>query len=141
MSFFNPVRALRDAFARVKSRFTGGAEHMKLGRLGEDLAANALKSYGYRIAERNVKVYKREIDIVAVDGETLVFIEVKTRGDHSFGKPLEAVDKKRRERLRKAGELYVMTKKLGKASIRFDVVTVDFTDDPAGRVEIIKNAF
>ncbi len=114
---------------------------MKLGRLGEDLAANALKSDGYRIAERNVKVYKREIDIVAVDGETLVFIEVKTRGDHSFGKSLEAVDKKRRERLRKAGELYVMTKKLGKASIRFDVVTVDFTDDPEGKVEIIKNAF
>jgi len=135
------LRRLRDHLAYARSRSFRGPEHLRLGKLGEDLAVNALRAEGFRIAGRNVKVYNREIDVVAVEGDTLVFAEVKTRSGHSFGAPLEAVDKKRRDRLRKAAELYALEKKLGRVPIRFDVVTVDFAQNPSGRIEIIRNAF
>ncbi len=141
MSFRKIFRGLRDAFSKFRFRFTPGARHLKLGKLGEELASNALRAEGYRITDRNLKVQKREIDIVAIDGDALVFIEVKTRSGHSHGKPAGAVNKNRRIRMRKAAELYAMYKRLKDVSIRFDVVTVDFTDDPKGKVEIIKNAF
>ena len=87
------------------------------------------------------RVYGREIDVVALDSGTLVFVEVKARKDHSHGKPLEAVDMKRRARLRKAAGLYTLREKLGKVPVRFDVVTVDFTNNASGQVEVIRNAF
>ncbi|VAX24890.1 hypothetical protein MNBD_NITROSPINAE04-2218 [hydrothermal vent metagenome] len=141
MSWRQTLRGLRDLYSKFISRFTPGAKHLKLGKLGEEMASNALSAEGYRITDRNLKVDKREIDIVAIDGGALVFIEVKTRSGHSHGKPAEAIDKNRRARMRKAGELYAMYKRLKGVSIRFDVVTVDFADDPKGKVEIIKNAF
>ena len=134
-------KSLLDALARLKDRFRNGSAHTKLGKLGEDLAVNALSADGYKIVERNAKIYKREVDVIAVDGDLLVFIEVKARSDHSFGKPLEAIDNKRQARLRKAAQLYIMRKKLKSTSVRFDVVTVDFTNNPKGEVEIVKNAF
>ncbi len=136
------LRMLRDLAARLKSEYIHKApEHIRLGKLGEDLACNALRYEGYRIVERNVKIYRREVDVVAVEKGTLVFVEVKTRADRSFGKPLEAVDTKRRNRLRKAAELYALGKKMKNISIRFDVVTVDFSENNAGTIEIVKNAF
>jgi len=141
MSFRKILLGLRDLYSKLIFRLTPGAKHLRLGKLGEEMASNALRSEGYRITDRNLKVDKREIDIVAIDGGALVFIEVKTRSGHSHGKPAEAVDKTRRIRMRKAGELYAMYKRLKDVSIRFDVVTVDFADDPKGKVEIIKNAF
>jgi len=133
--------SLLDAVARIKSRLRPGPDHLRLGRLGEDLAVNRLMAEGYRIVERNLKVAGREVDVVAVEKDFLVFLEVKTRKDASFGPPLMAVDKKRRARLRKAAEIYAMEKRLKGVSIRFDVVTVDFCHDPAGKVELIRNAF
>ena len=141
MSLHKIFHRLRDVFSKFRFRLSPGAKHLKLGKLGEKLASSALRSEGYRITDRNLKVQKREIDIVAIDGDALVFIEVKTRSGHSHGKPVEAIDKKRRIRMRKAAELYAMYKRLKDVSIRFDVVTVDFTDNPKGNVEIIKNAF
>jgi len=136
------LKMLRDLAARLKSGYFHKApEHIRLGKLGEDLACNALRHQGYRLVDRNVKIYKREVDVIAVEKGTLVFVEVKARSDHSFGKPLEAVDTKRRNRLRKAAELYALGKKMKNVSIRFDVVTVDFSEDNAGTIEIIKNAF
>jgi len=114
---------------------------MKLGGYGEDLAVNALIAEGYRIVERNARIYKREVDIIATDGQTLVFIEVKARKDHSYGKPLEAVTPKRRARIRKAAELYVMKNRMKNAPVRFDVVCVDFAGGDAPEVEVVKNAF
>lgn len=141
MSFRKIFRGLRDFFSKLRFRLSPGAKHLKLGKLGEELASSALRAEGYKITDTNLKVEKREIDIVAIDGGALVFIEVKTRSDHSHGKPAAAVDKTRRARMRKAAELYAMYKRLKNVSIRFDVVTVDFADDPRGKVEIIKNAF
>ena len=135
-------RSLRDRYAFIKMRFSGGAEHIKLGRLGEDLAINALIESGYEVVDRNRIVLKREVDVIARDGATLVFIEVKTRKSDKFGSPAEAINKKRQKRLKQAAELYCMEQKLtNKVSVRFDVVTVDYTKSRTPDVEIIKNAF
>jgi len=125
----------------VKSIPQSEAKHIKLGRAGEDLAVKALLADGYKIKERNAKVSKREVDIIATDGDLLVFVEVKTRSNRSFGKPLEAVDNRRRKRLRQAAEIYLLKKKFKGVSVRFDVVSVDFTDGIKPEIEIVKNAF
>ncbi len=135
------IKKVRDYLANRKYGKDGGAGHIRLGRLGEDLAVNELKAKGYKIAERNARIYKREVDVIAMDGDMIVFVEVKSRSTHSHGKPIEAIDKKRQGRLRKAAELYLLQKKMKGASIRFDVVTVDYTDNPKPKIEIVKNAF
>jgi len=134
------IRNIMDRLAQIKSNRDTGTAHLKLGRLGEDLAVNALKERGYRIAERNAKIEKHEVDVIAVDGETLVFIEVKTRSSHEYGPPMSAITPKRIARFKKAATLYTMKKKIKNVSIRFDVVTVDFADGKR-EVEVVKNAF
>lgn len=67
-----------------------------LGIEGENAAAKFLEKKGYRIISRNYKTHIGEIDIIAQDGNTIVFVEVKTRGNESFGKPFEAVNKRKR---------------------------------------------
>lgn len=84
-----------------------------LGSKGEDLAVRFLKRKGYRIIERNYKTPIGEIDIIAQDGGTLVFIEVKTRTSASFGYPFEAVDRKKRQKLKNLALLY-LKKRRGK---------------------------
>ncbi|MBI5814872.1 MAG: YraN family protein [Nitrospinae bacterium] len=141
MSFWRSwLRKARDWIAKLKADKSGGPKHLKLGKLGEDLAVNALKERGYRIAERNFIINRHEIDIIAVDGEFLVFVEVKTRSDKSYGPPMAAITPKVVARLKKAAQMYTMKKKLTNAYVRFDVVTVDYADgDP--KVEIVRNAF
>ncbi|MBI4666355.1 MAG: YraN family protein [Nitrospinae bacterium] len=127
--------------AFLKARTGSSAGHLRLGRLGEDLAANALIGGGYKILHRNLKVYRREVDIIADHNGTLVFVEVKTRANHSFGTPLGSINHKREKRLREAAELYAMRNKITNRSIRFDVVSVDFSEGGGPKLEIIKNAF
>lgn len=132
----------RGAIARMKNRLFGkGPAHLRLGKLGEDLAAASLSSRGYTIIERNARIYRREVDIIAKDGDVLVFVEVKARTGRTHGGPEGAVNNRRRARLKKAALLYAASKKLNGASIRFDVVTVDFSENDNGEVEIIRNAF
>ncbi|VAX26056.1 hypothetical protein MNBD_NITROSPINAE02-357 [hydrothermal vent metagenome] len=135
------IKPVLDFIANWKHRNMKGARHIRLGRLGEDLAVNELKANGYKISERNAKVYKREVDVIAMDGDMIVFVEVKSRSGHRYGRPIEAIDNKRKGRLRKAAELYLAQKKIKGASVRFDVVTVDYTDSPKPKIEIVKNAF
>ncbi|MDH4185346.1 MAG: YraN family protein, partial [Nitrospinota bacterium] len=95
----------------------------------------------YRILDRNLKVSGREVDVIALDGEILAFVEVKTRSGGALVHPLLAVDGKRQARLRQAARFYAAQKKLREVSIRFDVVTLDFSQAADGRAELIKNAF
>ncbi len=137
------LRRFFDNFSGGLAKLIPGSEakHIKLGKLGEDLAVKALVADGYKIKERNSRISKREVDIIATHGDLLVFVEVKTRSNRSFGKPLEAVDNKRRNRLRRAAEIYLLKKKFKDVSVRFDIVTVDFTDSAKPEIEIVKNAF
>lgn len=134
-------RSIRDAIAFAKARYGNGAPHIRLGKLGEDLAVNVLREAGFTIIERNKRVLRREVDIIAWEGDALVFVEVKTRKSRAFGAPSEALTESRRDRLRKAASLYCFRHHIVKTPIRFDVVTVEFSDQIRPDIEIIKNAF
>lgn len=111
-----------------------------LGNKGEDLAVIFLEKKGYKIIAKNYKNYVGEIDIIARDGETTVFIEVKTRANDSFGCPFEAVHIKKRLKLRNLALLY-MKKRGEEIPIRFDVLSIMYTDNGQKQIEHIKDAF
>ena len=111
----------------------------RLGIEGEDLAVRFLKKKGYRIVSRNFKSSVGEMDIIAEDGDTLVFVEVKTRTDDSFGHPFEAVTPRKREKLRKVALSYLKHSRCEMAS-RFDILSIE-TDGASHTIEHIKDAF
>jgi putative endonuclease len=117
----------------------------RLGRLGEQLAAEHLIRRGFDVVERNYRTRWGELDIVASDGHTLVFCEVKTRRDSPPGaQPLDAVNMRKRSQVRKmAGQwLVARTDRPFADRIRFDAIGVTF--DSAGtlvRIEHLEDAF
>lgn len=112
----------------------------RLGDLGEDLAARHIERQGYRIIERNYRCPLGEIDCVAVQGRTLVFLEVKARRTGEYGGPLEAVDTRKRRRMTRLARYYAMEKRLDNVPQRFDVVAVWLQGNRA-RIEVYENAF
>jgi putative endonuclease len=119
------------------------AERQETGRWGEAQAERFLKRKRYRILGRRVRMGRRdEIDLVARDGGALVFVEVKTRQDESFGRPMSAVDKRKRHALCRAAVRYLKEAGWPDVCFRFDVVEV--IRDSEGRVPVIRhveNAF
>ncbi|MBS3898282.1 MAG: YraN family protein [Dethiobacter sp.] len=109
-----------------------------LGKKGEELAAAYLAGRGYVILARNWCCQSGELDMVAKDGDTLVFIEVKTRRSALCGSPAEAVDARKQERVRLVARHYLYENRTGAAKYRFDVVAVNVTDNT---IKIIKDAF
>jgi putative endonuclease len=112
----------------------------QLGDAGEDLAASALKRQGYKILERNYLTPLGEIDLIARQGKTMVFIEVKTRRGERFGAPQEAVSLVKQNKLRRLADYYLKQKKLGEVPVRFDVVGIT-VNEKGPQIEIIQNAF
>lgn len=101
--------------------------NQSLGKLGEDLACEYLSKHGYRILERNFKRRYGELDIVALSGTVLVFIEVKTRIGNSFGLPEEAVTpRKLREVIKTAGFYKLLHPELPE-SLRIDVIGIELS--------------
>ena len=118
-----------------------GLKEMKtLGTKGENLAVTFLKKKGYKIIARNYKTFIGEIDIIAKDGNTTVFIEVKTRTNDSFGYPFEAVHNKKRQKLKNIALLYLKNRGQ-ESSVRFDVLSIIYTDNGKETIEHIKDAF
>lgn len=116
-----------------------------IGNIGEDYAAKVLKKSKYKILERNFTVRGGEIDIIAKDGEYLVFVEVKLRKSTDFGRPSEFVGFSKQEHLRKTALLY-MKKTEYEGLCRFDVVEIVGEINEKGKllakeVNIIKDAF
>ena len=107
------------------------------GRSGENIAAQHLEQQGYTILERNYRLRIGEVDIIARDGEYLVFIEVKTRRSRKFGSPFEAVDVRKQQKIVKIASAYLQGKE---RPVRFDVVAVHLNEKDV-RVEVLKNAF
>lgn len=103
-----------------------------LGAWGEDAAVAFLTNQGYRIIDRNWHAAHGELDIVAHDGETLVFVEVKARRGHDFGWPEDAVTPAKQARLRKTAWAYLLAHDREDDDFRFDVVAID--RGPAGTV-------
>lgn len=112
---------------------------MRLGDEAENLAGAFLEKQGLRVVGRNVRNEGGELDIVAWDGEILVFVEVKGRSGINYGKPLEAVDARKRARLTRAAGAYLAD--MGTEPLcRFDVVGVAFGDGPP-RIKHLRDAF
>ena len=110
------------------------------GRTGEDLAVCYLKNQGYTIVERNYRMRIGEIDIIARDGECLVFVEVKTRRSSRFGSPFDAVDFRKQQQVSRVALAFMTRHRCGDVPVRFDVVGVHLEKQPPG-IELIKNAF
>jgi putative endonuclease len=115
-------------------------ERITLGRFGEDLAGKTLKDLGYKILERNYRCSLGEIDLVARDGDVLVFVEIKTRKNEPSSQVKEAVTRRKQAQLSKVALAYLKSNHLWGSKARFDVVAVGF-ESGKKEIEIIKNAF
>lgn len=117
----------------------------EIGKRGEDYAAVLLKRQGYKIVERNFTVRGGEMDIIAWEGDTLVFVEVKLRKSTDFGRPSSYVDRRKQEKLIYTAKCYLHQRGID-APCRFDVVELVGEVKAFGRlkvreVNVIKNAF
>lgn len=101
-----------------------GRRNKELGARGEEAAARFLESQGYLILERNWTCFVGEADIIAIHGNTLVFVEVKTRRSIEKGFPSEAVTRAKREKYEMIALAYLQDNYLGEMSLRFDVVGI-----------------
>ena len=100
------------------------------------------RRHGYKILYRNFRGRRGgEIDIVCRDGDTLVFVEVKTRAHEDFGRPIEAVDREKQIRVSRGGLAWLRLLDNPDILFRFDVVEVLLRDNAKPRLELIQNAF
>jgi putative endonuclease len=115
-------------------------KQQQFGQTSEMVAARFLKKQRYKILETNYRTRQGEIDIIARDGDTIAFIEVKARTSDHFGNPKGAVTLQKQRKISMTALQYLKATKQSDAKARFDVVSISsWTDPPA--IEIIKNAF
>ena len=112
-----------------------------IGRYGEQVATSHLEQAGYTVLDRNWRCAEGEIDLVARDGEVLVFCEVKTRSGVAFGDPAEAVIAAKAERLRRLALRWMAARGVLGRELRFDVVSVLRQPRGAARVRHLRGAF
>ena len=112
----------------------------KLGRDAERLAERTLVKAGYRILARNYRVPAGEIDLIAEEGDTLVFVEVKARRSHRFGLPQEAVNPAKQRKICRVALAFQRSAGRASQGARFDVVSVNYLSSGL-KVEIIRDAF
>lgn len=116
------------------------AKHLETGATGENLARALLEHKGYAILESNWRYKRAEVDIIAKDGETLVFIEVKTRSTDAFGKPEEFITPQKESLLVAAASAY-MEQTGHDWAIRFDIISVIYRSERDYRIEHFEDAF
>ena len=115
-------------------------EHLYLGESGEEAACALLKKNGYKILVRNYKNKLGEIDIIAYDGDTICFIEVKSRRTDKFGLPQEAIFAPKQRKISRVALSFLKENNLFEKKARFDVVSVIYSAEKP-RMDLIKNAF
>jgi putative endonuclease len=111
-----------------------------LGRIGEDLACRELEKRGYTVLERRYRRRAGEIDIIARDGETMVFVEVKAREDKDFGEAAESVTPRKRRRMTMVALDYLARRGIAECPCRFDVVAI-YLGNELPEIEVYQNAF
>jgi len=119
---------------------TALAKRRETGKKGEELAATYLEAHGMEILHRNFRIREGEIDIIARDGDYLVFVEVKTDRSHNFGEPETWVTARKRRRIALAAEAYLQRYDIHDVDCRFDVVAIHMTKK-SHEIHHIKNAF
>ena len=128
---------------RARERFAPEqAEHLERGAAGETLACKHLRRAGYKILYRNFRGRTGgELDVVCRDGDTLVFVEVKTRTSEDFGRPFEAVRADQQRRISRGALAWLRMLDNPDILFRFDVVEVMMRERGKPRIELIRNAF
>ena len=127
---------------RLMKRSRGGpfpAQKKALGPHGEDVAVTFLQKQGIEILQRNYRCPRGEIDVVAREGSTLVFVEVKTATTGEFGPPEGWVDSRKQRQVGRIAAAYLQEHRVADTDCRFDVVTVMGRQDPS--INHIRNAF
>ena len=116
--------------------------HPSLGERGERAAARYLRRKGYIIVAHSQRMRLGEIDLIAVDAQTLVFVEVKTRKSHDAGHPIEAITQRKQEKLTKLALVYLKRHDLLETPARFDCVAITWPDSARQpTIEHFVNAF
>jgi putative endonuclease len=116
--------------------------HLEIGSLGERVAVARLRANGRRVLYRNYRGPRGgEIDIVARDGDTLSFVEVKTRTRKGYGRPLDAVDVAKQELIERGANAWLNLLGTREIPWRFDVVEVILSDGELPEVTVVENAF
>lgn len=120
----------------------------QIGDRGEDLAAEYLERYGYRILDRNYRYERAEVDLVCFepaeapeDGGEIVFVEVKTRSGLGYGAPEDAVTTEKQRHIARASEAYLYERQLEGAPVRFDVVSIVLNRGELPKIEHFEDAF
>src|SRR3954447_15028570 len=136
------IRQWVSAFAQFwRNGFAPTPQHLRRGAAGEKLAARFLRQHGYKILYRNFRGRSGgEIDIVCRDRDTLVFVEVKTRGSEDFGRPFETIRADQKRNISRGALAWLRMIDDPDILFRFDVVEVIMTDGKP-RLELIQNAF
>jgi putative endonuclease len=116
------------------------AAHNELGEKGERLAIQYLVKLGYQILETNWRYSRAEVDIIAMDGPVLVFLEVKTRATAAFGRPEEFITARKERLLTDAAHAYI-DQVNHEWEVRFDFISIIFRSDDDYEVEHFKDAF
>ena len=115
-------------------------ERQALGGFGEDLALKKIKRLGYKGIIRNYRCPLGEVDLIAKDGDCLVFVEIKTRKGKSIGYAKEAVNARKRRQLSKVALAYMKSNNCCDSKARVDVVAISIQGGKT-EIEVIKNAF
>lgn len=118
-----------------------GLKSYELGKQGEEIAAQYLIQQGYEIIERNFHSQQGEIDIIAKDKNFLVFVEVKNYSFHSYGSPVGAVRKSKKQSIIHAAQTYIYKNNIKDTYSRFDVLTIYTKHNGEKIVELYKDAF
>lgn len=117
------------------------SSRQRLGKSGERSAAKYLKKNGYKILIQNYRCKFGEIDIIARDGEVLVFIEVKTRSGTTHGPPAAAVNARKQRQISRAAQYYLAEHSLFDSPARFDVISILYDGSNLRSIDHINNAF
>ena len=115
-------------------------EKKEIGQKGENLAVEYLQKLGYKVLERNYRCKLGEVDIIALNNDTLVFIEVRTRSSLDFGLPQESINRRKRHQISKVALEFMLRKKMKNIPARFDVVAISL-EPGKEKVDHIKDAF
>jgi len=115
--------------------------HVKLGKKGEQIAAQFLKSKRISIRELNFRCSLGEIDIIAEQADVIIFIEVKTRSSENYGLPEEAVNYAKQQRLIQLAMHYLQKEGMEDRSCRFDVISILMKNNKPEKIEHIVDAF
>jgi putative endonuclease len=118
-----------------------GKATLALGRSGEEIACRYLIGKSYEIIARGFRMFRGEIDIIARDEETLVFVEVKARVDESYGRPEESVTPGKQRQIRKIAQGYLLEHPSPGVDCRFDVIAILFRGPDDYRLEHFIDAF